>query len=462
MTLKAEVSKYQEDLVRSVQELVQIKSVHEQPLPGKPFGDGVDKALGYVLSLAESMGFSTKNLDGYCGYAEYGEGELYIGVLSHVDICPEGEMWGVPPYGGMILNNRIYGRGSLDNKGPLLAALYALKAVKDSGKKLNKKIRLIVGTDEQRYYRDMEHYLSQEKPPIAGFTLDGQFPVVFAEKGLAMVEFSSEIPQEREEYIQYIRGGTMENTVPGHCEALLITPRKSEIVRELSEFSKEHRHNMHAKILENGVLLEAFGMETHSISLEQGVNAVSAMLDFLDSLAFGSREMCRTIHFLRTRIGFEIYGDSLGIAYADEFSGRLTVNLGILTFDGKKMHVRLDLRYPVTCRYDQVYGKLQDSFLENGFSPVENSYWDPTYFPREHFLIKALLKAYQKVTKDKSEPTYSGSGSYSKSIPNIAAFGAIFPGESLAWHQKNEYIDIDSLVKTCRIYAEAIYELGSL
>ena len=106
MTLKAEVSKYQEDLVRSVQELVQIKSVHEQPLPGTPFGDGVDKALGYVLSLAESMGFSTKNLDGYCGYAEYGEGELYIGVLSHVDICPEGEMWGVPPYGGMILNNR--------------------------------------------------------------------------------------------------------------------------------------------------------------------------------------------------------------------------------------------------------------------------------------------------------------------------------------------------------------------
>ena len=107
-------------------------------------------------------------------------------------------------------------------------------------------------------------------------------------------------------------------------------------------------------------------------------------------------------------------------------------------------------------------GKLQDSFLENGFSPVENSYWDPTYFPREHFLIKALLKAYQKVTKDKSEPTYSGSGSYSKSIPNIAAFGAIFPGESLAWHQKNEYIDLDSLVKTCRIYAEAMYELGSL
>ena len=211
MTFKAEISKYQDALIRSVQELIQIKSVHEPALPGKPFGEGVDQALQYVLNLAESMGFTTRNLDGYCGYAEYGEGDLYIGILSHVDICPEGEMWGVPPYGGVIRENRIYGRGALDNKGPLLAALYALKMVQDSGRKLNKKIRLIVGTDEQRYYRDMQHYLSQEKPPIAGFTLDGQFPVVYAEKGLAMVEFARTIRQEGEEFIRCIQGGTMEN-----------------------------------------------------------------------------------------------------------------------------------------------------------------------------------------------------------------------------------------------------------
>ncbi len=462
MTFRAEIANYQDALIHAVQELVRIKSVHEPALPGKPFGEGVDQALRYVLSLAESMGFATRNLDGYCGYAEYGEGDLYIGVLSHVDVCPEGEMWGVPPYGGVIQDNRIYGRGALDNKGPLLAALYALKMVKDSGRKLNKKVRLIVGTDEQRYYRDMKYYLSKEKPPIAGFTLDGQFPVVYAEKGLAMVEFTGDVRQEGSEYIQSIQGGTMENTVPGHCRAMLITQRKSEIVKRLSDFSKERRHNLRAKILDDGVLLEAFGMETHSISLEQGINAISVMLDFLDELQFGSLEMRRIIHFLRTRIGFEIYGDSLGIAYQDEFSGKLTVNLGILRFDGEKMNVRLDLRYPVTCRYDLAYGRMRELFEEQGFQPVENSYWDPTYFPREHFLIQALLKAYQRVTKDRSEPTYSGSGSYSKSIPNIAAFGAIFPGESLAWHQKNEYIEIDSLLTTCRIYAEAILELGSL
>ena len=462
MATKNAMLRYQDDLVRSVQELVRIRSVPEAPLPGKPFGEGMHNALTYVLDLAASMGFVTRNLDGYCGYAEYGEGELYIGILSHVDICPEGEMWGVPPYGGVIMDHRIYGRGALDNKGPLMAALYALKAVKDSGKKLNKKIRLIIGTDEQRYYRDMEHYLAQEKPPITGFTLDGQFPVVFAEKGLAMVEFSRKIRQDSGAYIQYITGGIRENTVPGHCSALLITQDKSRIVQRLSDFAKAHRHNMTARIISNGVLIESYGMETHSISLENGVNAISAMLDFLDDLSFGSEELQQTLSFLRRKIGFEIYGDSLGIACEDKFSGKLTVNLGVLDFDGETMRVRLDLRYPVTCDYDAAYRTLREAFWEQEFAPVENSHWDPVYFPREHFLIKALLKSYQKVTKDHSEPTCSGSGSYAKLIPNIAAFGAIFPGESLAWHQKNEFIDIDSLMKTCEIYSEAICELGAL
>ena len=462
MTFKAEMTSNQDALIRSVQELVRIKSVHGAPRPGMPFGEGVDRALRYVLDLAESMGFAVRNLDGYCGYAEYGEGDLYIGILSHVDVCPEGEMWGVPPYGGEIRDSRIYGRGALDNKGPLLAALYALKMVRDSGRKLNKKIRLIVGTDEQRYYRDMAHYLSREKPPIAGFTLDGQFPVVYAEKGLAMVEFSGAVRQGGEETIRYIQGGTMENTVPGSCAARLVTRRGSEIVQRLSEFAKARRRNLRARLLEDGVLVEAAGMETHSIALEQGVNAISVLLEFLDDLEFGAPELRRAIHFLRERIGFEIYGDSLGIAYEDEFSGKLTVNLGILEYNGETMRVRLDLRYPVTCDYEGAYGTLRAAFARQGFQPVENSHWDPIYFPRDHFLVEALLRAYQRVTGDRSGPTVSGSGSYSKSIPNIAAFGAIVPGESLAWHQKNEYIEIDNLLKTCRIYAEAIVELGLL
>ncbi len=462
MNFKKQIIEYKDDLIKTTQNLIRIRSVQEPPLPNMPYGKGMNDALGYVLELAEDMGFTVKNLDGYCGYIEYGEGDLYIGVLSHVDTYPEGDMWVIPPFEGRIMNNRIYGRGAMDNKGPLIASLFALKAVKDSGKKLNKKIRLIIGTDEERYYRDMEHYLANEKPPITGFTLDGQFPVVFAEKGLAMLEFSCDFKQSDNEYIAYIKGGTADNTVPGYCEALIITERKSEIIKKLSVFTKENRHNMQTRLQENGVIIESYGVETHSMALELGINAISQMIKFLFHIGIGDTWVRQMICFLENYLSFDIYGNAMGINYEDEFSGKLTVNFGIFDFDGENSTIRLDIRYPVTCDFEGTSKKIKTLFENNGFIQTENTYWDPIYFPQNHFLIKALLKAYREVTKDNSEPISSGSGSYSKVIPNVAAFGAIFPGESEAWHQKNEYIDIDNLVKMCEIYATAIYELGSL
>lgn len=461
MSFKKIVESYHDDIIRSTQELIRIRSVRENGPESMPFGKGMSDALEYVLNLAERMGFAVKNINGYCGYAEYGEGELYVGIMTHVDTCPEGEFWAVPPFEGRIINNRIYGRGSMDNKGPLMAALYGLKAVKDSGKKLNKKIRMIIGTDEERYYHDIEHYLSREKPPIAGFTLDGQFPVVFAEKGLAMMEFRSEIRQTGPERIEYIKGGTAENTVPGHCEAYLVTDRKSEIVSKLTLFSKENRHNMTARVKDDGVVIESLGVETHSMALEKGINAISPFIRFLNYIQAGDPSVREKMRFLDDAIGFDLFGKGFGIECEDEFSGKLTLNFGIIALDYKGITVRLDLRYPVTCDFKKTSEKIIGRFKENGFTSIENTYWDPVYFPKDHFLIKALLKAYQEVTKDTSEPISSGSGSYSKVMPNIAAFGAIFPGESEAWHRVNEYIDTDDLMKLTEIYAAAAYELAS-
>jgi len=460
MSFKKIVRSYRNEIINSTQELIRIRSVREKGSAAMPFGKGMNDALEYVLNLAASMGFEVENINGYCGYVEYGEGDLYIGIITHVDTCPEGELWVVPPFEGRIMNNRIYGRGSMDNKGPLMAALYGLKAVKDSGKKLNKKIRFIIGTDEERYYHDIEHYLLKEKPPIAGFTLDGQFPVVFAEKGLAMMEFRSDIEQIETERIEYIKGGTAENTVPGHCEAYLVTDRKSEIISKLSLFSKENRHNMTAHIIDDGVVIESFGVETHSMALEKGINPISPLISFLNHVQFGNQSVRDKIWFLDDAIGFDLFGKGFNIECEDEFSGKLTLNFGIASLDSKGITVRLDLRYPVTCDFEKTSNKIIEKFEDNSFLLVENTYWDPVYFPKEHFLIKALLKAYQQVTKDTSEPIASGSGSYSKVMPNIAAFGAIFPGESEAWHRVNEFIDIDNLIELTEIYATAAYELS--
>lgn len=461
MNFKKQIESYKEDIIDATRRLIQIRSVQEQGGEEMPFGEGMKDALDFVLAHAKNLGFRVKNLDGYCGYIEYGEGDLYIGIMSHVDTCEEGAMWAFPPFEGRIENNRIYGRGAMDNKGPLIAALYGLKAVMDSGKKINKKIRFIVGTDEGRYYRDIEHYLKKEKPPIAGFTLDGQFPVVFAEKGLSMMEYHSTFLREEGEEIVYIKGGTAENTVPGYCEALLRTERKSEIVSKLSLFAKENRHNLTAKTVEEGVLIESFGMETHSMALEKGINAISPLIRFLNQIQFGGKEIHGIIGYLDEVLGFDLYGKALGVEEEDEFSGKLTLNFGIINLEANHVTVRFDIRYPVTCDFEKVSQKIKKRFEENGFTEVENSYWDPIYFPKEHFLIKALLKSYQEVTKDTGEPISSGSGSYSKVMPNIAAFGAIFPGESEAWHRINEYIDMDNLIKLAEIYATATYELAN-
>ncbi len=461
MDFKKQIAPYKNDMIRATQDLVRIRSVKEKGSGDQPFGQGMAEALDYVLNLAEELGFTVKNLEGYCGYAEYGEGDLHVGVISHVDTCDEGEMWAVEPFGAKIIKNRIYGRGTMDNKGPLIAALYALKAVRDSGQKINKKVRFIIGTDEERYYEDMHYYLAHENPPIAGFTLDGQFPVVYAEKGLSMMEYRGHFPQDGPERIAYIRGGTAENSVPGYCKAFLLTQRKSEIVSLLTLFARENRHNMTAKVVEEGVIIESFGMETHSMALEMGINAISPIIRFLTYLKFGGKPVQEMISFIDESFGFDLYGKGFGIQWEDEFSGKLTVNFGILSLEEDEVTVRFDVRYPVTCSFKDVAEKVRLIFNKSGFAEVENTYWEPVYFPREHFLIKALLKAYRQVTKDFGEPIASGSGSYSKIIPNIAAFGAIFPGENPAWHRVNEYIDIDDMMKMAEIYAAAIYELAS-
>ena len=394
MTLKKMIQNEKDNMIFSLQELIRIPSVKQKGTVGMPFGEDMNKALEYVLALAESMGFKVKMLDGYCGYIEYGEGDLYVCVISHVDICVAGDMWAVPPFEGRIIDGKIYGRGTMDNKGPLIAALYALKAVKDSGKKLNKKVRFIIGTDEERYYEDMKYYLKKEKPPIAGFTLDGHFPAVYAEKGLAMMEYRGVFEQEEEERIIYIKGGTCENTVPGYCEAFLETERKMEIVNTLSLFACETRHNMSVRIVETGVIIESYGMETHSMALEMGINAICPLISFLNRIHFGKGKVRKLIAFLNNYLGFDIYGEKLGVNFEDGFSGKFTVNFGIIDYDGREARVRLDIRYPVTCDFEESANALKEVFNSNGFDEFECSYWDPVYFPKEHFLIKALLKAY--------------------------------------------------------------------
>lgn len=459
MNFDKTIQEMRDDMVVATQELIRIKSTQGETTGELPFGKGMDDALDYVLKLAADMGFTTKKLDGYCGYAEYGEGDIYIGVFGHVDVNEENvEDWKHDPYGGIVEKDRIYGCSAID-KGALIAAIFALKAIKETAGRLKRKVRLIVGTDERRYYADMKRYMEKENPPIAGITLDGHFPVTYAEKGLAMMEYARDIAQDDGEYVAYIRGGKLDNLVPGYCSARLVTERRSEIVARVNEYTQENRKDINARILADGVLLEAFGKERHCASIEKGINAIAVMLDFLRDIGFGSSDMKAVIEFLCTRIGFDIYGESMGIAYEDEFSGKTLMNFGILDMEKGRASLRLDCRFPISCNFVQALENIREHFEKAGFVEMESTAWPPTYFPQNHFLITALLECYREVTGDDSEAVVSNSASYSKVMPNIAAFGAHYPGEGIAWDQKDEYLEIHTLERTAVIYANAIYKL---
>lgn len=459
MNFYKQINDATDTMVAETQKLIQIKSIQGEPQGDMPFGKNMDVALDHVLSLAESMGFVTKKLNGYCGYAEYGEGDIYIGVLGHVDVNDENPNdWKHDPYGGIIEKDRIFGCASVD-KGALIAALFALKAVKDSGLPMKRKVRLIIGTDERRQYKDIHSYLRTEMPPIAGFTVGGYFPVTYTEKGLSMFEFNKKIDQGDSEYIASLHGGKLDNLVPGHCCAELVTERKHEIIKLIDEYAKANRRDINAKSLSNGLLIETFGRERHCASIEKGINSIMIMLDFLKYINFGSDDFKTTIDFLCDKIGFDIYGENMNISYEDDFSGNTTINLSPLDIVGNVLTVRLDCRFPATCNFMHAIETINSEFASAGFSQAECQYWAPTYFPKNHFLIRALLDSYREVTGNEAEPVSGNSSSYSKVMPNVAAYGAHFPGESIIWDQTDEYIDIDSLKLAANIYANAIHRL---
>ncbi|WP_130805803.1 Sapep family Mn(2+)-dependent dipeptidase [Senegalia massiliensis] len=207
--LNHNIDKYKEELLQSIIEVVNIPSVKGEAKEHAPFGENPKKALLKALDIAKDLGFKTKNIDNYIGYAEYGEGEDYIGVLGHLDVVDVGEGWKSPPFNAEIRNEKIYGRGVLDNKGPIMSSLFALYAIKQSNLNINKKIRIIFGTDEESGFSDIPYYLKHEKPPILGFTPDCKYPVVYGERGraniLLTIKYSDENYEEKtKEFFYFI------------------------------------------------------------------------------------------------------------------------------------------------------------------------------------------------------------------------------------------------------------------
>ncbi|MDD2234794.1 MAG: dipeptidase PepV [Desulfitobacteriaceae bacterium] len=462
MQINKRIEELREELIRSTQEIVKIKSVQEKPQAGMPFGAGVSKALTKVLEIADKLGFKTVNLDGYIGFAEYGEGEDYVGVLGHLDVVPEGGGWIYAPYEAVITDGKIFGRGTMDDKSPIIAALYGLKALKDLQIPLAKKVRIIFGTNEESGCEDIEYYLQREKEPVSGFTPDGHYPIIYAEKGITMFEVVKNLSNRNigDIRIVYIKGGHRANMVPDYCEAGIFASVTDIVIKAAEEFVVETGLNLETGIKDNLIVLKSKGFAAHGSLPELGKNAIMQMFKFLGGLPIGESDIIDLLEFFNTYVGLETEGKSFGVALEDKESGKLSFNVGTISMTEDKFTMALNLRYPVTYEYGDMMTPFYERIKNTGLKVENMLHQKPLFFPTDHPLIKTLQKVYTDQTGQEAELLAIGGGTYAKEMPNIVAFGPIFPGEPDLDHQANEYIKIEHLLLNAKIYAHSIYELA--
>jgi len=474
-----------------LKELVSIKSVGEDPVTTAegevyPFGQGVQDAFAYMLDLAEKDGFAVKDVDHYGGHIDYvpaaaeapEDGEQSreggrpdrrrktVGVIGHVDVVPEGEGWEHGPYSAYEEDGEIWGRGTTDDKGPLLASYFALKALIDTGHLPESKVRIIIGLDEETEWKGVDHYFRKERCPELGISPDAFFPVVNGEKGILDFRIAGKLNRTALKglTLRKLTGGTAVNMVPDSAAAVLNdpSPAKYDKIREMAEaYGMKTGHPLRIRKVGKSIEVRAEGKAAHGSMPEQGLNAVSILIGFLGELDFVNDGLSDFFDFYNDAIGLETDGSGLGIAMSDEKSGGLTLNVGMVAYDGKAISVECDVRYPVTKTSDEVYRLMTPKLDEYGLGVLKEGDRPPFYFDRYSFLVKTCIDCYREVSGDeKTEPLVMGGGTYARACNGFVAFGGLYPGDPDLMHQKNERIGISRYFDMIRIYAGTIYRLS--
>jgi predicted dipeptidase len=433
----------EEPLKKAVIELVSIPSVCDEGGGGYPFGEAVDQALRKAMQICGDLGFKTHYGDGgYYGFAEVGDGREMLGILGHLDVVPPGKLsdWNNPPFEPIEKDAMLYGRGTQDDKGAMLASLYAVKALMDSGVKFNKRVRFIFGTDEETLWRCINRYKEKEELPGFGFSPDSRFPVTYAEKGLLQLRLEG----ANESGIK-LSGGSAFNAVPD--SVFYDGDRQDDLADKLDELGFEYERD------DDGI--EVKGRAAHAMIPEEGINAIARLCIALKAVGVESK----VINFIATEIGEDPYATRIFGNCEDEPSGKLKFNIGKIEL-GKVEQLSIDSRIPVTVSKEDMIAKLKSAAAKYGLEYKEFDWLASIYVPLDNFVVKTLMKVYREHSGDTvTQPQSSGGATYARAINNCVAFGALTVDEPLTEHQPNERTVLKNLYKSMEIYAHAVYEL---
>lgn len=449
MDIKEKIHATTEELLSNMERLVAIDSQLGTPAEGMPFGEGPAKVLHEALQIADELGFKTVNLDNYCGYAEMGEGEEIVGIAGHLDIVPAGGDWTYDPFKLTREGDYVYGRGTTDDKGPVMEALYAMKLLRDSGVKLNKRVRLIMGCNEENGSRCMEHYNEVAEELSCGFTPDANYPCIHGEKGMLGMLATSKNTK-----IISINGGFVFNAVCDACTAEI--PAEEGLKDRLEAAFAETKLQEYKVTEEDGkITIYAKGVSAHASTPAFGVNAAGVIFDCLAKAGFEDD----FVKFYNAHIGTACDGSGVGLKFEDEY-GELTLCNGIVKTEDGQITCTIDIRVPVTLKADEIR-KMCEGQLEDENGRIELlGIGDALFFPKESPLVNALYKAYVDVTGDtENKPMVIGGGTYAKSLKNIIAFGPEMPGIDYRIHGADEFILVSGMEQAVLVYIEAIKNL---
>lgn len=457
-TAEAQKENYLNDLTA----LIKIPSVRDdsKATDEYPLGPAPAQALKAFLEMADQDGFRTKNIDNLVGYAEWGEGDQTLAILAHLDVMPAGNGWETDPFNPVIKNGNLIGRGASDDKGPGMAAYYALKTLKDMGVKFNQKVRFIVGTDEESNWTGMHRYFEVEPAPTYGFSPDAEFPVINGEKGQVSLLLDLPGGNGDDDLLQSFKAGLRFNMVPREADAVVSVADNEALAAAYTAFLDNNPVTGEFSVTPEGARLHMIGKAAHAMEPEKGVNAATYLATFLTQLNLGGAAK-DFVTFIADYLHLDTRMDKFNAAYTDPVMGDLTMNAGLLAFDGEKGgHINMNFRYPKGLTPEQLETTVAKVANRYQFTVHYEGFEAPHYVDPTDPLVQTLMKAYIDQTGETdAKPEVVGGGTYGRLMDRGVAFGALMPQTPNTMHQANEYQPVADLIKAMAIYMQAIHDL---
>ena len=443
--MKIEITnQVKDDFLASLKTLISYPSVLNEGENGTPFGQAIQDVLEKTLEIAQEMGFQTYlDPEGYYGYAEIGQGEELLAVLCHLDVVPAGDLedWQTPPFEATLKDGWLIGRGVQDDKGPSLAALYAVKSLLDQGLAFTKRIRFIFGTDEETLWRCMNRYNQIEEKADLGFAPDSSFPLTYAEKGLLQVKLHGPGWEDRP-----LQAGRALNVVPD--KATYKGERLEELLPVIDQSGVNYTEETGA--------VTVLGLSKHSKDAAEGVNAIVGLAESLSLI-----QPHPALLFIADAVGEDATGAALFGEIKDEPSGALSFNIATLSIDEQQSEIGIDIRIPVLADKEALVKRLSEVAASYQLQYEEFDYVAPLYVPLDSPLVSTLMAVYQEETGDQTPAMSSGGATFARTMENCVAYGALFPDALQTEHQANERAKLDDLYRAMEIYAETIRRLAA-